>query len=177
MKKLTDFINESINEDNQVITKEFQNVKVIYDGPIDFFIKAPIKYSESDIQIYLEDICLNKLPGAQNNASRFFGMNSNNISNRYFEYSSITTSQAENPTINIDWDNHYDQSVKGEDLAIFEIKNIKYIIEFDKFILKDVTEDSYSDVLNNIFTQTISSASHKYPIEISLNTANIIVEE
>lgn len=177
MKKLVDFIKESINKDSQVIDKEFQNVKVIYDGPIDLFIKAPIKYSESDIQIYLEDICLNKLPGAQTNASRFFGMNSSKISNRYFEYSSITVSQVENPTINIEWDNHYDQNAKDEDLVVFEIKNLKYIIEFDNFELKSVTEDNYEDVLNNIFTQTISNTHNKYPIEISLNTANIIVEQ
>ena len=57
MKSLKDFINEGYEK------KTVQNVKVVFDIlPEEFYLNAPSKYSESDIQIYIGDVLLKELP-------------------------------------------------------------------------------------------------------------------
>ena len=54
MKTLKQFIKESlIKEENEEFS--INNLVVRYDCPSSLFIQIPSKYSESDMQIYLDD--------------------------------------------------------------------------------------------------------------------------
>ena len=53
MKNLVQFIKEELK------SKVVENVKVVFDVlPEQFYLTAPEGYSESDIQIYLDDIIM-----------------------------------------------------------------------------------------------------------------------
>ena len=90
MRTLKDYILETaLNEEDapsEFKTINFEDVKVGYDGPIEYYVQAPVNFSESDLQIYIEDELLPVLPGAVGNAAANFGVNASSISNRYIEY-------------------------------------------------------------------------------------------
>ena len=172
MKNLTQYIFEALTE------KVYNSVKIQYDGPTDLFIQIPENYTESDIAIYLDDTLLPKLPGSDTNKTKFFGINAQYISDRYFQYDSITLSTSENPIINIEFDSHYNQNINTDTkLVVYQIKNLKYILQFDKFILKNINDKNINDIINSLFKATESNINNKYPIELSLNNANITIEE
>ena len=167
---------EQINEEDQEKFEEIKELEVKYDAPAEYYVEAPIKFSESDISIYLDDCFLNKLPGSFELAKKFFGeANANKISDAYFEYDRMEQAVGENPQVNLKWDSHYaPETVSPDDeLAIFVIKNLKYIIRFDGFDLVNVSYSNYKSKIDEIFKYTVSNGTNKYPIEISLNTANI----
>ena len=91
MRTLKDYILEAaaLNEEDapaELKTINLEDVKVVYDGPIEYYLQAPVNYSESDLQIYIEDELLPVLPGAVGNAAANFGVNAQSISNIYIEY-------------------------------------------------------------------------------------------
>lgn len=179
MRTLKDYINESILLEVgniQLKTVNLEDVKVIYDGPIEYYIQAPINYSESDLQIYLEDVLLPKLPGSMSNASKYFGANADSISNRYIEYDSIVLSEGNAPRIDLNWDSTDGEVQQNAELVVFQVKNLKYVIEFDTFKLQNVTEDNYNSKLESIFMASIPSDVDglSLPIRISLNPSNIL---
>lgn len=157
-------------------TVNLEDVKVIYDGPVEYYIQAPINYSESDIQIYIEDVLLPKLPGSMSNASKYFGANAESISNRYIEYDSIVMSEGNAPRIDLDWDSLGDELQPNVELVVFQVKNLKYVIEFDSFKLQNVTDDNYNAKLESIFMASVPSDvdALSLPIRISLNPSNIL---
>ena len=176
MRTLKDYILEAsvLNEEDapsELKTINLEDVKVVYDGPIEYYLQAPVNYSESDLQIYIEDELLPVLPGAVGNAAANFGVNASSISNRYIEYDSIVMSQGNAPRIDFNWDSTYGSGNDGE-LVVFQVKNMKYVIEFDKFELQNVTDENYNAKLEQIFMATVPEGDN-LPVRVSLNPSNI----
>lgn len=165
MKSLKDFINEGYEK------KTVQNVKVVFDIlPEEFYLNAPSKYSESDIQIYIGDVLLKELPSENKKYQNLLGKNKQNINDAYFEYEKFEHLNEETSDIepNLVWDSYYDDKVKEEDLNYFKLTNLKYIIMFDEFELLDDSDDT-NKVLDEIFRKFDSSNINKYPVEIKYN--------
>lgn len=181
MKTLEQFIKESLIKEENDYTKEYsiKNVVVRYDCPANFFVQVPSSYSESDIQIYLDDILLNKLPGSMELAKNFFGKNSENIIDAYFEYDYITPAMGKDQKADLVWDEKYDSNVKDtSELTIYQISNLKYTIEFEKFLFSNTTDNTnIREILENLLQTTVSNYINKYPIEISLNNSNITFDD
>lgn len=176
MKSLVQFINEEYNK------KIVQNVKVIFDvEPEEFYINAPTTYSESDIQIYLSDVLLKELPSENKKYQKLLGKNIKNINDAYFEYEKFEHIQdSDIEDFNLDWDKYYDEKVKEEDLDVFKIIKLKYIILFDEFELLDnnlTDEDDIRKTLNEVFHKLDSSNINKYPIEIKYNEESLEFSE
>ena len=174
MKTLKQFIKESIiKEENEEFS--INNVIVRYDCPSSLFIQIPSKYSESDMQIYLDDELLDKLPGSAPLANKFFGKNSENIIDAYFEYDYISQAIGKEQKADLVWDEKYDSNIKdSSELIIYQISNLKYIIEFEKFSFDNTIDDTnVKETLENLLQTTVSNYINKYPIEISLNNSNI----
>lgn len=163
---------EDLDGDNVVV---LQNLQATYKGPESLFIQVPKSYSESDIQIYLDDVLLKQMPGSQDQEStKLFGDNNiKNINDAHFEYDEMLEVNSTAQTFDIAWDTNYDNNVKDEELQVVCIKNIKYIIVFTQFELVSVTTDTYEDKLNDIFENTLSD-NYKYPFNITLNTDDLI---
>lgn len=178
MKALKQFIKESlIKEENEEFS--IHNVVVRYDCPSNLFIQIPSKYSESDMQIYLDDELLDKLPGSMQLAKNFFGKNSDNITDTYFEYDSIAQAMGKDQKADLVWDEKYDNSINdSSELIIYQISNLKYIIEFEKFSFDSTIDDTnVRETLENLLQTTVSNYINKYPIEISLNNSNITFDD
>ena len=178
MKALTQFIKESlIKEENEEFS--INNVIVRYDCPSSLFIQIPSKYSESDMQIYLDDELLDKLPGSSQFAKKFFGKNSENIIDAYFEYDSISQAMGKEQKADLVWDDKYDSNIKdSSELTIYQISNLKYIIEFEKFSFDNTIDDTnVRETIENLLQTTVSNSINKYPIEISLNNSNITFDD
>ena len=174
MKTLKQFIKESlIKEENEEFS--INNVVVTYDCPSSFFIQIPSKYSESDMQIYLDDKLLNKLPGSPQFAKNFFGKNAQNIIDAYFEYDSISEAMGKDQKADLIWDEKYDNSINdSSELTIYQISNLKYTIEFEKFSFNNtINNTTVRKTFENLLQTTVSNYVNKYPIEISLNNSNI----
>lgn len=174
MKTLKQFIKESlIQEDNEQFV--IDNLVVRYDCPASFFIQIPTSYSESDMQIYLDDELLDKLPGSTQLAKKFFGKNSENIIDAYFEYDSIAQAMGKDQKADMVWDEKYDSNIKdSSELTIYQISNLKYTLEFDKFSFDNIINDAnVRETLENLMQTTVSNYVNKYPIELSLNNSNI----
>ena len=174
MKTLKQFIKESIiKEENEEFS--IKNVVVRYDCPSSFFIQIPSKYSESDMQIYLDDKLLNKLPGSSQFAKNFFGKNAQNIIDAYFEYDSISEAMGKDQKADLIWDEKYDNSINdSSELTIYQISNLKYTIEFEKFSFNNtINNTNVRKTFENLLQTTVSNYVNKYPIEISLNNSNI----
>lgn len=165
MKGLVQFIKEELK------SKIVENVKVIFDiFPEEFYLTAPEGYSESDIQIYLGDVILNELPSENEKYENLLGKNKDYISDAYFEYDKFEHINDYDKDVNLEWDSHYDENVKDEDLNTFKLTKLKYVILFDEFELKDDKFDGETkDLLDKIFAQFDSSNINKYPVEIKYN--------
>ena len=170
MKNLVLYIKEAYE------TYRLNNVKVKYDcAPKEFIIEAPETFEESDLQTYMDDKLLGELPSNVKYAETFFGKNSDNIYDVYFEYDTYTRlSTKPYGDINLKWDPKYKQG-SSEDITLnyYKITNLKYIIEFDRFDILNGSKDNVENVLKEIFMATVSNDNNKYPIEISLDPKNI----
>ena len=174
MKTLKQFIKESLlKEENEEFS--INNVIVKYDCPSSLFIQIPSKYSESDMQIYLDDTLLDKLPGSMQFAKKFFGKNSDNIIDAHFEYDSISQAMGKDQKVDLVWDEKYDRDIKdSSELITVQISNLKYTIEFEKFFFDHTINDTnVRKTLETLLQTTVSNSINKYPIEISLNNSNI----
>lgn len=171
-KTLIDYIKEDLDGDNVIV---LQNLQATYKGPESLFVQVPKTYSESDVQIYLDDVLLKQMPGGQDQEStKLFGDNNiKNINDAHFEYDEMLEVNSTAPTFDIAWGTNYDNNVKDEEMHVVCIKNIKYIIVFTQFELVSVTTDTYEDKLNDIFENTVSD-NYKYPFNITLNTDDLI---
>lgn len=169
MKSLYNYILEAL-ENN--IT-ELTNMKVIFDCPSKYYIEVPVKYSESDIQVYMDDVLLKDMPSETERAKKLFMDNAENISDVHFEYDSIDEAVGNNQTADLTWNETYDNNANGDDRHIMQVNNLKYIIEFEKFILKDIDKDKITETVNTLFNSCVSNTEHEWNITISLNVQNI----
>ena len=138
--------------------------------PDEIILQAPETYDESDIQIYIGDRWLNELPSGKDYAKELFGINGDSISDAYFEYDTFEHIDVE-PKDYIEWDSKYDSKSSNDDIKLeyFKLKNIKYIIVFDRFDLTEVDDDTAEDKLVDIFTAAESNNENEYPIEIKFD--------
>lgn len=174
MKSLVQYIKEELNTN----TVTLRNLQITYKGPENLFIQVPVSYSESDIQVYIEDTIMKKMPGgADNQSTDIFGSdNIKNISDAHFEYESINNISGSSSSYDIAWDNTYNPDLKDEELHIVCIKNIKYILIFDQFELLSVTAENYQNKLNEILNNSINNTDN-LPFNITINTDDVIYQK
>jgi len=169
MKRLRNYIVESVENYrlNSVIAT--YNVQ-----PEEIILQAPETFQESDIQQYIDDMWLNALPSGQDYSEKFFGKNFENINDVHFEYDTFEHIDVE-PKDYIEWNSKYDVKKTKDDVKLdyFKIKNLKYIIEFDRFDMVGVTDDNVEEQLIKIFKATESNDENEYPIEIVFDEKNI----
>lgn len=177
MKTLKEYIiekniKESFNSDTNTV--DIHDLIIKYTGPVEIYVQVPVSYDTDDIQIYLEDILLNKLPGGNEcDSNKLFGDNINNINDTHFEIDDISFKEESNNSSDvIQWDKSYNPKNNTEEMKIAIIKNIIYIIEFTDFSISSTTEETYKDKLTQIFEDTVSD-NYKYPIELTFNSSNM----
>ena len=165
MKGITQFILEAVD------VYRLNSVEATYNvQPEEIILQAPETFQESDIQQYIDDMWLNQLPSSQDYSEKFFGKNNDNISDVHFEYDTFEHIDIE-PRDYIEWDQKYDVKKTGDDVKLdyFKIKNLKYIIDFDRFDMVDVDDGNVEEKLIDIFRVAESSKENEYPIEIQFD--------
>ena len=171
MKDIRNYILEH-NISEAVETYRLNEVEATYlVQPEEIILQAPETFQESDIQQYMDDLWLNKLPSGQDYSEQFFGNNYDSISDVHFEYDTFEHIDVE-PKEYIEWDSKYDVKKTDKDVKLdyFKIKNLKYIIDFDRFDMIDVTDDTVEEKLKDIFRTAESNDANKdYPIEIKFD--------
>lgn len=172
MKTLKQYINEEFTPTT------VSDVKVVFDvSPEEIYIAAPGTYSESDIQIFLHDVFMMKLPSENDKYKNLLGKNRDEISDAYFEYDSFTHEDSYEGEYDFEVDSHYDDKVKEDDLETYKITGLKYIILFDEFEILDKKTDDVKGTLDEIFTKLDSSELNEYPAEIKYNPDLLEFEE
>ena len=169
MKSLQTYIKESVE------TYRLNSVEVTYNvQPEEIILQAPENFQESDVQQYMDDRWLNALPSGQDYSEKFFGSNFENISDAHFEYDTFEHIDIE-PKEYIEWDVKYDVKKTKDDVKLdyFKIKNLKYIISFDRFDMVDVDDDNVEEQLIKIFRATEYNKENEYPIEIVFDEKNL----
>lgn len=181
MRALRQYINEISNIsslkkyicEGEDITKD--NVEATWNGPSKLYVEAPITYSESDVQIYLDDMMLDKMPGSNNKSQALFGSNHNNIADVYFEYDSMVEAIGVKQKPDIEWDSRYDTNNVDDttEMHILCIENLRYIISFESFKLVNVSDDQVDFELIKIFNAANSSNTNVYPIKITFDNESL----
>lgn len=169
MKSLVQFIREAVD------TYRLNEVEATYlVQPEEIILQAPETYQESDVQQYMDDMWLNKLPSNEDYSEKFFGTNYDSIIDVHFEYDTFTHIDIE-PKDYIEWDAKFDlkKTNKEAKLDYFKITNLKYIITFDRFDLVGVDDDTVKDKLVDIFRAAESNKLNEWPIEIMFDEENI----
>ena len=71
----------------------------------------------------------------------------------------------------IKWDPKFDVKKTNDDVVLeyFRIKNLKYIITFDRFDMVDVDDNNVEEKLIDLFRAAESSKINEYPIEIQFD--------
>lgn len=171
MKTIVQYIKEA-----SVTQYRLNSVIAPYDvEPQEIVLQAPETFQESDVQQYINDRWLNALPSSQDYAEKFFGKNNDNIIDARFEYDTFEHIDLE-PKEYIEWDSKYDVKKSNDDIKLdyFRIKNLRYIIEFDRFDMIDVDDDTVEEKLIDIFRAAESNNENdQYPIEIIFDADNL----
>lgn len=178
MKSLTQYVKESYDKNTNTVA--LRDLVIKYGGPSELSVVVPTSFSDDDVWIYLEDTMLSRLPGGKDaESTSLFGTNDKNIVDTHFEIEEIVydentvTSGSQNM---IEWDKSYNPKKNAEDMKTAKIKDISYIIEFSKFVMKGVTDDTFKDKLDEIINNTISE-QYDYPMKLSVNTADITYKQ
>lgn len=169
MKTLIDTISEALKD-----TTVLNNLEVKWNGPDELFIQVPESYGESDIQIYMDDTLLAKMP--IDDAAKALGKNFKELNDEYFAYESMEATQGTSQKADILWDDHYDQSMNGTNMNVMRIKGIKYCVSFNKFTIEEEMgdEEKIRDFLYELFNGMSVDTEKDLPFEITLNKDNII---
>ena len=165
MKPINRYIKESVE------VYRLNEVEATYNvQPEEIILQAHETFQESDIQQYMDDMWLNALPSSQDYSEKFFGKNNDNISDVHFEYDTFEHIDVE-PKEYIAWDPKFDAKKTKDDVALeyFKIKNLKYIITFDRFDMVDVDDNNVEEKLIDLFRSTESPKVNEYPIEIQFD--------
>ena len=168
MKTIAEIIKEELSDSTKL-----EKLVVKWDGPDELFIQVPESYGESDTQIYLDDTLLKKFPVETSEES--MGKNFKEITDEYFEYESMEATQGTSQKADIEWDDHYDQSVNGTNMIVVRVRGIKYCVTFDKFTIekKFDNDDEIREFLFDFFNGLGTDTEDKQPFEIVLNKENI----
>lgn len=165
MKSLYTYILEAVD-----IYRLTEVIATYFVSPDEIILQAPETYNESDIQIYIDDLWLNELVANKTNSDKFFGVNKDSITDAHFEYDTFEHIDVE-PKEYIEWNSKYDSKSSNEDIKLeyYKLKNLKYIITFDRFDMTDTNDDNVQEKLIDIFKTTESNNDNKYPIEIKFD--------
>lgn len=168
-KKLIDYLMEAMESSGD--SEELKNLKVIYKGKDkDLIIQVPDSYSEDDIRMYLDNISQDNMPIGEEYRGEIFGEdNAKEITDAYFEYDNLNVPNDSTSEPDIEWDKKFDvKSDKEVSLKLYILTNIKYIIEFAKFILINTSEFEVDENLEKILKNSESNDLHEwlFPIVI-----------
>lgn len=165
MRSLQQFIKEAVE-----IYRLREVVATYFVQPNEIMLQAPETYNESDIQIYLDDKWLSDLPSSDDHSEDFFGVNKDSISDVHFEYDGFEHLENK-PSTFIEWDSKYDSKTSNEDIKLeyFKIKNLKYIITFDRFDMTNTNDDNVKEKLIDIFKAAESNDANEFAIEIKFD--------
>lgn len=171
MRGIREFIFERFDR------KSLQNVKVSYDIlPETIYIEAPTNYSESDLQIYINDVASKNMPASTENASRLFGKNAEYIDDAYFEYDKfehLNDIETDEIKINIKWDKQYDEQKTEKDLDVFKITKMRYIILFSDFDIYCENDDQIHETVDKVFKATDNDKVNDFEYSIKYNADNL----
>lgn len=179
MKSLVSYILEEYSKDIRV-----NNLKVTwqvrdpenYKGEV--LIQVPEDYSDDDIDNYLNDLLLEKMPSNKDLAEQFFNVNKDNIIDARFEYDHKGCMRENKNHVTFEYDSNIDNKQKGSDdnLVRYTFIGLKFIMEFDYFDVINIEDDGLQDDLFNIFKQTVSSKTVQYfddVIKLSLDEKDL----
>ena len=156
------FIKEALDN----ITK-VKNLIVTYKVVPDVVtIALPSNYSESDMQIYIDDKCLDDFPGSNDKSKEVLGNNIDEINDAYFEYKKFEASDKPSDKVTLEWDPKYDANNTLDTFTYYTVHDLKYILDFSEFNLKNV--DNVGEELRKIFETFNSGETTNYPLEIEL---------
>lgn len=174
MKTLYDYIFEELENFEILDLNVYFNI--ICNNNNILIIEALNKFSESDLQIYLDDELLQKFPSKRDLAQKFFGKNVDYIYDAYIEYDKFEhiSKEENNENVDLEWNNRYENTTKDEqDLGIFKIYNPRYVIKFEKFELKESDKDDINKSLIDIFKRAESNNLNNYPVQLKFDEKNI----
>lgn len=172
MKSISQFITEAYDD------KTIKDLVVEYKFPkFKFTLNAPETYEESDIQQYLDDYVLSKLPNDASIGKKAFGINYSFISDAYFEYDKYEKLGNKQDKIDLEWNDEYanDNVDQDEKNVTFILYNFKYILKFDKFNIK--YDKNVKKTLKELFKTYESNDNNKYPIELKFDSKALIYTE
>lgn len=156
------FIKEALDN----ITK-VKNLIVTYKVVPDVVtIVLPSNYSESDMQIYIDDKCLDDFPGSNDKSKEVLGNNIDEINDAYFAYKKFEASDKPSDKVTLEWDPKYDANNTLDTFTYYTLHDLKYILDFSEFNLKNV--DNVEEELRKIFETFNSGETTNYPLQIEL---------
>ena len=129
-------------------------------------IALPSHYSESDMEIYLDDKCLDEFPGSNDQSKEVLGSNIDEINDAYFEYKKFEASDKPSDKVTLEWDPKYDANNTLDTFTYYTLHDLKYILDFSEFNLKNV--DNVEEELRKIFETFNSGETTNYPLQIEL---------
>ena len=156
------FIKEALDKVTKV-----RNLIVTYKVVPDVVtIALPSNYSESDMQIYIDDKCLDDFPGSNDKSKEVLGNNIDEINDAYFEYKKFEASDKPSDKVTLEWDPKYDANNTLDTFTYYTLHDLKYILDFSEFNLKNV--DNVEEELRKIFETFNSGETTNYPLQIEL---------
>ena len=139
------FIKEALDKVTKV-----RNLIVTYKVVPDVVtIALPSNYSEADMEVYLDDKCLDEFPGSNDQSKKVLGNNIDEINDVYFEYKKFEASDKPSDKVTLKWDPKYDANNTLDTFTYYTVYDLKYILDFSEFNLKNV--DNVREELINIF--------------------------
>ena len=162
MIDIKSFIKEALDKVTKV-----RNLIVTYRVVPDVVtIALPSNYSESDMQIYIDDKCLDDFPGSNDKSKEVLGNNIDEINDAYFEYKKFEASDKPSDKVTLEWDPKYDANNTLDTFTYYTLHDLKYILDFSEFNLKNV--DNVGEELRKIFETFNSGETTNYPLQIEL---------
>lgn len=181
MKKVCDLLkaNKSLswtlteaNEEDLVTVK---SVEAIYTTETSsLVIQVPDNYNEDNIQMYLDDTCMQDMPNNDDSAVELFGEeNASHIVDVYFKYNNLTIPEDATIKPDLEWNKRYDNKAdKNAKLMNYSLDGFEYVIVFDEFVINNFDNKQIQDILKNLFENAASNKIHPWAIEIILDKIN-----
>lgn len=172
MKELSTYIKECLksfkeDRDQTIRLNDFECSWQVKD-PINhggtFILELPEDYKDDEISQYLNDMLLEAMPTDEDLAKDFFGTgNGDNIIDARFEYEDKKEVTDKSKHITLEYDKSVDDQYKGSDvLKVYELKNLRFIVDFEYFDVTNTSDDGLQYDLWDIFKRTKSSNNVKY---------------
>lgn len=159
MKNLVDYINEALED------QTISNLEVVFSVGTNSNLKcsAPSTFSNDELIGFIEDKLFNELPAGESKSEKMFGINKNEIIDVHFEYSSIN--KINDGSLDFEFDNKYTtNNYQDSDLSYFEVHDLRYIINFNSFVIKTEGTGDIKSTLEKIFQSMEKSEYNNYSV-------------